>query len=393
MKEKIVIDIVMLSNFGKQEGGRETWLHNFLPEFLKDDSIAKVHIFGFRTLGQPDNSELLRKLDPKKKGRIIPIILESAPSKFPKFITMFRVLRRTLKTNTYTTPTHAMAVGGMLETLMLRFIGRFKNATRIVWLRSIFTQEKAYRIPPFGMSIVQYFEKKNLIKAANIFIVNGDDTKNFYSQYNLPIHTIKNAINVEKWQMSSMQRSQILQVAYIGRLSKVKGIEAYFELAKNIKKSSLAANFIFHIVGEANNYEEEVSKLNDEAIVTYHGAIDNDKLPEFLKQIHICVALTYVSEKLGGAGLSNALIEQMAAEKVIVAWNNNAFNQILDESCAFQVTQYNIDNLVEVLKTIYNAQEEALNRASVAKEIIKPYTMEAHVKKFLKVLEVYEPAK
>jgi glycosyltransferase involved in cell wall biosynthesis len=393
MKEKIILDIVMLSNYGKQEGGRETWLHNFLPELLKDNSISKIHIFGFRTLGQADNSELLKNLDTSGAGRIIPVILESAPTKYPKFITMFKLLRQTLKTDSYTTSTHAMAVGGILETLMLRFIGRFKKATRIVWLRSIFTQEKAYRIPSFGMSTVRYFEKQNLKKTANIIIVNGDDTKNFYAQYNLTIHTIKNAINVEKWHMPSMKPSDVLHVAYIGRLSKVKGIEAYFDLAKKMKATELASKFVFHVVGEANNYEEEVLKLNEENIVTFRGAIDNDKLPEFLEQIHICVALTFVSDKLGGAGLSNALIEQMAAEKIIVAWDNNAFNQILDETSSFQVTQYNIKDLVAVMKTIFHTQEKAFKRASIAKEVVKPYTMEAHVKKFIKVLEGYESSK
>lgn len=383
----------MLSTFGKQEGGRETWLYNFLPELLKDNRIAKIHLFGFRTHGQLDNSKLLKSLDFKKESRIIPVILEAAPTNYPKFITMFKVLRKKLKTSVYEAPTHTMAVGGMLETLMLRFIGRFQKATRIVWLRSIFTQEKAYRIPSYGMSTVRFFEKNNLKTAADIIIVNGDDTKDFYTQYKFPIHTIKNAINVEKWQIPSMQPANILHVAYIGRLSKVKGVESYFELAKRIKKSDLALNFIFHVVGEANNYNEEVSQLNDLDVLRYHGAIDNDKLPEFLKNVHICVALTFVSETLGGAGLSNALIEQMAAEKIIVAWDNNAFNQILDDSTAYQVEQYNIDALELSLRKIFQSQEEAFQRAAMAKEVIRPYTIEAHVKKFLKVLENHESSK
>jgi len=390
MEEKVILDIIMLSTFGKQEGGRETWLYNFLPELLKDDKIIKINLFGFRTLAQQDNSELLIKLDPKGVGRIVPVILESAPSKYPKFVTMFTLLRKTLKNNDYVTPTHTMAVGGLFETLMLRFIKRFKKSIRIVWLRSIFTQEKAYRIPSYGMSTVRYFEKKNLNKAAHIIIVNGDDTKKFYSQYQFPIHTIKNAVNVEKWQMHSMEPSQVLHVAYIGRLSQVKGIDAYFELAKSIKKSELSSNFVFHVVGEANNFAKEVGELNKNNIVKYHGAIDNDKLPVFLKHIHVCVALGYVSEKLGGAGLSNALIEQMAAEKIILAWGNNAFNQILDETCAYQVEQYNQAELQNSLTKIFTQQKVALDKAKKAKQRVTPYTIEAHVAKFKKVLNDYQ---
>lgn len=385
MKKPKVIDIVMLSSYGKHEGGKETWLHNFLPELLKDDSIVKVYLFGFRIDSQPDQSEFLKSLDPEKK-RVIPVILKSAPTKYPKFISMFRLLSRKIDVNNYIPPTHAIAVGGVFETLMLRFISRFKNATRIVWLRSIFTQEKAYVIPSYAISIFKYFEKNNLKKTADIIIVNGDDTKIFYSQYNLVIHTIKNSVNVGKWKMPSMQPSNVLQVAFVGRLSKVKGIESYFKLAEKIKNSKFSSNFIFHVVGEANNYDAIISKLHEDSIVVYHGAIDNDKLPIFLKKIHVCVALGYVSKRLGGAGLSNALIEQMAAAKIIVAWDNVAYNQILDESCAYKVVQYDIDHLVNTLVIIYNNQGEALQRARNAQKVVSSYTIEEHVKKFKKLL-------
>lgn len=384
--KQVVLDIVMLSAFGKQDGGRETWLYNFLPELLLDSKISKVHLFGFRTKDQEDNTELLKRLDPHEKGRVIPIILVSEPTRFPKFVTMFKMLRRFSGSLEYKSPTHVMAVGGMLETLMIRFVSRFKKATRIVWLRSIFTQEKAYRIPSFGMRTVRYLEKKNLTKTADIIIVNGDDTKNYYSKYNLSIHTIKNAIDVKKWNMAPMEPSTVLQVAYIGRLSEVKGIEAFFDMAKTIKTSSLASNYVFHVVGDGANYHQEAKALSSEGIIKFHGPINNDELPDFLKEIHICVALTYVSEKLGGAGLSNALIEQMAAEKIIVAWDNNAFNQILNSECAYRARQYHNEDLVGILEDIYLHQEKALLKASKAKEVVQPYTIEAHVSKFKSLL-------
>jgi hypothetical protein len=94
-----------------------------------------------------------------------------------------------------------------------------------------------------------------------------------------------------------------------------------------------------------------------------------------------------VSKKLGGAGLSNALLEQMAAGKIIVAWSNDAFNQILTPTCAFQVEQYNNEALISSFISIYKNQEEALGKAIEAKKVIAPYTMQAHVGRFIKCLE------
>ena len=378
----------MLSSFGKEEGGRETWLHNFLPELLKDDTIDKVHIFGYRNTSQKDHSHLLKKLDLLGKERVVPVILEGTSSRIPKFVRMFRALRKELKQASYESPSHVLAVGGMLETTMVRFITRYKNAIRVVWLRSIFTQEKAYRIPQFLMKPFQSLEKHNLNNTADIIIANGDDTHAFYSKYNTGVHVLKNAVNVDKWQMPPVEESDILNVAYIGRLSEVKGIESYFELAQRIKASEFKKRFVFHVVGPANNYLNQAEMLDKANVINFHGAIDNDMLPAFLMNVHVCVALTFVSEKLGGAGLSNALIEQMAAEKIILAWKNNAFNQILDNTCAYQVEQYDVEALTDMLIEIYGNQHLALAKAKKAKEKVAPFTMEAHVEKFKNILKL-----
>lgn len=386
MKKDAVIDIIMLSNYGRKDGGRETWLYNFLPQLLEDASIKKIHLFGFKIAGQEDTTAALMALDKSKTEKIVPIILEGTPKKYPKFISMHLLLRKYLKQNSLHKPDYVLAVGGMFETYMLLKNERFKTASRISWLRSIFTREKGYRIPSYAMKWFQAFEKKSLHKV-DIVIVNGDDTRQFYEQYNLKIHTIKNAIQPKKWLGPDLQKSEVIQVAYIGRLSEVKGIEAFLEAAKKIKSSEYSAHFNFHIVGDANTYTEEVSKLHDEHVVVYHGAMNNDELPAFLKKIHVCVALTYVSKKLGGAGLSNALLEQMAAGKIIVAWSNDAFNQILTPTCAFQVEQYNNEALISSFISIYKNQEEALRKAIEAKKVIAPYTMQAHVGRFIKCLE------
>ena len=49
----------MLSNFGRADGGRETWAYNFLPGLLERYPQLRLNIYGLRVDGEPDNEGTL----------------------------------------------------------------------------------------------------------------------------------------------------------------------------------------------------------------------------------------------------------------------------------------------------------------------------------------------
>ena len=49
----------MLSNLGPAEGGRETWLYNFLPRLTERLPHLKLRIHGFRLDSDPDYRKTL----------------------------------------------------------------------------------------------------------------------------------------------------------------------------------------------------------------------------------------------------------------------------------------------------------------------------------------------
>jgi hypothetical protein len=53
------IALVMISNFGPGDGGRETCAYNFIPRLFERWPKAKFDIIGLRREGQPDNTPLL----------------------------------------------------------------------------------------------------------------------------------------------------------------------------------------------------------------------------------------------------------------------------------------------------------------------------------------------
>jgi len=383
--KEYIIDLIMLSKFGKGDGGRETWIYNFIPELLNDNRI-KLKIFGYKTKEDEDNTELLRKLDKTHTNRVEAFIITGKKNKFPKFLSMLFQLKSFLKNFDRQKSDCAIAMG-IFEVIIMLANKRFNNGLKIVWLRTIFLHEKSYRIPEILVGLARKIEYY-LLKKADIIIANGDDVKAYYEQqYGLNITVIKNAVDAKKWDMSPVTSSEVLKVAYIGRLSKVKGIEPFMDLVKKVKNSSNAELFEFHIVGESNNYNTEVKKLQDEGLIIYHDRIDNEGLPVFLKDIHICVALTFASSSVGGGGTSNALLEQMAASKIIIAWDNVIFQQLLNVDIAYLVEQYSVSGLNTALLDIYSNQDEAIKKGISAKEAIRPYTIDAHVDQFRKLLD------
>ncbi|MCH1547328.1 MAG: glycosyltransferase family 4 protein [Flavobacteriaceae bacterium] len=380
------IDIIMLSDFDKNSGGRETWLYNFLPELLEDHLIDKVTLFGYDNKETKSNITAASFLDEKnieKRKRLFPIILAGKPSRLPMAFSMFNELKKSQEEkNKGNSITLAM---GVFEMIMMLFIKRFKKTKKVVWLRSIFINEKAYAVPKLFRKLVIYIEIYFLRKV-DVIISNGDDIRDYYKKYNLQVNVIKNGIDIKKWELPSPTLSKPIHVAYIGRLSQVKGIESYLELAKKVKKEETTLNFVFHIVGNEGVYKEQVDGLVKQNIVLNHGLIPNKYLREFLKDIDICVALTFASETGGGGGTSNAMLEQMAASRIMLAWDNVIFQQYLDDENAYLAKQYSVQELMEQLLNILKNKDQALLKSKNALKSIENYTYYNNVENFKRLI-------
>lgn len=373
--EIVNVDLIMLSKFGKNDGGRETWAYNFLPELVKDKNIL-VNVFGYRNENEKDNSSILSILN---KEQIKPHILAGKKSRFPRFLMMLHRMffhSKRLGTNR---PDYVVAMG-VLELIMVLLIPRFKRSHRVVWLRTIFIHEKSYKIPKYLIPLLRKLEFM-LLRSADVLLSNGDDIKSYYSDYGLNVKVIKNSVDVSIWGKKPPKLSEVIKVAYVGRLNKEKGIESFIRLIEIISKTERSNNFQFHIVGDGASYLSQIEKLNSHNVI-YHGAINNEDLPEFLNTIDVCVALTFASPVFGGGGTSNALLEQMAASRIILAWDNIIFQQLLDDDNSYLVEQYSCDGLALALEDIYFNNNKAVEKAKKAKDAVTPYTISTQVSKF-----------
>lgn len=373
------IDLVMLSKLGVSEGGRETWLNNFLNYIYKSDLNVKFNLITLEkstnNILKDGNSELVDKhYQYSHRIKKLPIPLGFI------FFCLYNFLFKKKEAH------DVLAVGGLNEAVATVFAYSLRGVSgnKVLWLRTIYTKEKGYRLNRFSQKILLKIEVAIIKKFFNIVIANGEDTASFYRNLGIECLVIKNSIDLKKWHMKSRTTNiNMLNVAFIGRLSEVKGIQSFLDAIEIIEKYENLNNLNFHIVGEGPYLNELVRYKNNKLVHSY-GAIPNEEIPIILQQMDVCVALTYLTNFLGGGGVSNALIEQMAAGKIIVCWDNDIFRQVLDDESAYFVKQGDSLALVKCLLEIQNNRVLANKKAERAKLLSQQYSIENHVESFFK---------
>jgi len=369
----------MLSNLGPAEGGRETWLYNFVPRLLQRFPNLSLRIHGFRLDGEPDHrGKLVGAVDDGERNRISIDFVEAKRSRRPNAFAFWSGLRRSARNSTQ--PRFVIAVGSWVELLAVLLSGAFRRSGKILWLRTIFLDEKAHRIPTAGRGLIRRTEDA-ILRRANLLVANGDDTAAHYRARGFTVTVIKNAVDLKRWTMAPPTLDRPLHVAFIGRLAQVKGINEFLAAARQMA----ATDFIFHVAGDGPARDDGLA-LEREGRLRFHGPLPNEDVPGFLKNMDVCVALTFAGADLGGgsggAGVSNSLLEQMAAGRVLLCWDNPAYRQVLDEKSAYLVKQGDMSAIVEALTQIADDPSDASSRARQAAELARGYGFEAHMELF-----------
>jgi glycosyltransferase involved in cell wall biosynthesis len=377
--------IVMLSNLGPAEGGRETWLYNFVPRLLQRFPQLKLCIHGFRLMGEPDHRDtLVGAVHAEDRDRISIDFVQARPSRRPNALAFWAGLRRMARNSA--SPRFVIAVGSWVELLAVLINRAFRRSAKILWLRTIFVDEKAHRIPPASRGLVRRVENA-VLRRADLLIANGDDTASHYRARGFDVTVIKNAVDLKRWTMPPPKLRSPLHVAFIGRLAQVKGIKEFLAAARDLAAAAEGPEFIFHIAGDGPARDDALA-LERAGYLQFHGSLPNEEVPSFLQDMDVCVALTFAGSDLGsgsgGAGVSNSLLEQMAAGRVLLCWDNPAYRQVLDEKSAYLVEQGAASAITGALRQIASDPGEAAARVQRAAELARDYGFEVHMELFAK---------
>lgn len=381
------IKLIICSHLGKSDGGRETWLRLFLKEIFDRHKDVFVDIY---CLGIESDNFILSSFSNNNRLNVIQLpIGRVCKYKSLKFIYFLSALIRNSKP---VTKTKYICVGGLIEflALLLSFPRCYgSGALRIAWLRTIFSREMGNRIPSYLGVVVQFLEAVLLNHFFHRVISNGGNTTSYYQKRVARIAEIPNAVAKNTYPTCFDGVARPLRVLFAGRLSKVKGIAQFFDAASTIKRNqNLQDIFEFHVIGKGDEYYQDIAVMLDcEGTIIYHGAVSNDDLIESYCHFDICVALTLSNSDFGGGGVSNALLEQLAAGKLIVAWDNPIFQSVLSDTNSVLVKAQDSSNLCSTLKMIADRPEKYTEHARRGLELSNKFSIEQHVESFMRVIE------
>lgn len=372
------IALLMISNFGTADGGRETWAHNFIPRLLARWPGARLDLIGLHRAGEPDNRPRLLAIEP---GRLGVTFLHSDRKRYP-VLSMLREAPGKLSRARHAVPDLVIGVGSAVELLVIQASPALRGSRRIVWLRTILVDEKARRLPKWAAGLLRRIEVP-LLKTADLLVANGEDTAAYYRQRGLEVTVIANGVDLDRWRSEAVAVGRPLRVAFIGRLTAEKGAGDFLELAR---RAGSGGDYAFHMVGDGP-FADEARAAQKSCRVQLHGAVPNDELARRLPGFDVCVALTYKSAAGGGGGVSNALLEQMAAGRVILAWDNAIFRQLLDEKNAYLVPQGDVAAMAGALKAMLANPDQARAKAAAAQKTAELYSFDSHIEKFVAAAE------
>lgn len=333
------IDMIMMSRFGGSDGGRETWFSNFMSAIVADSDLIYIRLISLSLKSE-------NVVDSYLGGNIYENIEIKTNKKNILPLNIIFILKLFLKLFFKKKNNIVLGVGSLYEMLsiLLCYPPILYKGKRIFWLRTITRKEFGNRNVVL-LNLIIFIEKLLLKYFFDIVITNGKDTGDFYEGIGVENIVIPNGVSKEKWYSSinNLKKNRI-NIAYIGRLEKNKGFIEFCEAAKFLNLNKVD-QINFTVIGDGTLGTEATFLQNKLDNFKYLGPIPNKSLPSFLKDIDVCVALTFYNEKQGGGGLSNALLEQMCAGKLIIAWDNVIFKQILNSENSLLVKEGDIELL------------------------------------------------
>lgn len=386
--------IIIFSRLQSYDGGRETWLNMFLP-LLKKHESGDINIYFFSD-GLSDNKRLISSFD-DKRFKFNEIKLPSIKNRFfsvyrillfcTKAVFLIRNRRKKNSENIF------LGIGSFYEAFSLmiyKILFSTKSDNFIVWLRGIWAKETGARhsglIHRFIVNCEIFF-----LKNADVLIANGKDTAIAYKEYGFESVVIPNAVDLEKYKdVKKTEDKEVKKISYIGRLSLEKGILDFLKSIKifNDTYPSLKNNIEFEVVGDGP-LRYELTPFLTISNFKYIGAIDNSEIIDYIESIDCGVALTYSKKDLGGAGVSNGLLELMASGRGVICWESPVFQQVLDSTNSFMINESDVNELVLTYKNIVEDHKNLIKKGEKAKEAAKEYSKETHIKKFIEIINEF----
>lgn len=389
---------VIFSRLQSYDGGRETWINLFLPLLQKSLPQSTIYVYHYSD-SKTDKTRMIGVYNDERFSFFdvpLPRLRNKLFSILRIFLFLFPVVKlinKNINTDCSGSKNILLGIGSFYEAFALMLYKKFhprKNIKSIVWLRGVWAKETYARHKGLIHRVTVFYEKL-FLKNADTIIANGIDTYKAYKDIGFESIIIPNAIDLNKYSNKvDFIKPEVIVISYIGRLSLEKGLTDFLKSIDvfNTKHPDLVNKIRFEIVGDGPliNLVQDANYSN----LKFIGPINNEKMVGYLQSITCGVALTYSQKTLGGAGVSNGLLELMASEKLIICWDSPVFKQVLDNQSSIMVDESDYNSLAFQYQKIVEDYDSLTIRSKNARELSFLYSKESHMAKFSKVINEFE---
>lgn len=204
---------------------------------------------------------------------------------------------------------------------------------------------------------------KHGVSGAQILFFQNEENLSFFKRNNMISKKSKtvllpgSGVNLETHPYMDYPDSEDIQILYIARVMKEKGIDIFLEVAKRIREEW--KNVSFHIVGKCDDekYKNIFREYEENNIIIYHGLQKNVN-PFYEK----CSCFFYPS--FYPEGMSNVLLEAAACGRPVIATDRPGCREIVEN----EITGYIIP--VNNVELAYNAVRKFLELDYTEKKLM-----------------------
>lgn len=143
-----------------------------------------------------------------------------------------------------------------------------------------------------------------------------------------------------------------IELSFIARLKKEKGIDLFIEAAKYY--SNIRSDLIFNVAGFAaeEDYLDLLSDLDKKEVIVFWGKLLN--VHELIKRSHCIIHPTYYPE-----GMSNILLEGAATGRPLISTNQPGCEEIIeDNETGYLINRNDLNDLIEKIQLFLNLSYE-----------------------------------
>lgn len=373
------IHFVLDSPFPNYTGGRETWLCNVATRLADAGHHVRIHTVHDNDLPQSfvlthPNIELCR-FRTLSSFRLTKMMLRSYLSCLEFFVFALAAFW-SLKKKVHVGDA-VIALGPIEDSLAVSWLCRIRSCLFVCSVRGFHAAVLTQRFPLLR-PLWYAFESRALVRSDTIWC-NGFDTADYVMSKGFQAVRMPNGVDIAHFSSDTVSFSpdfaedrklfanDNLVIVSTATLLPIKGIKELIGAGAIIKKKGLNNwNVVWVGKGDSKSYAAYAETCDVANNVKFIG--ERSDVAPYLKSADIVVCLS------GGGGLSMALLEAMAAGKVIVAWDSPVYRQILKHNhSAFLVEEQNVAQLGLALERIILNFEDFIHFGAEAKKAIVQY--------------------